>query len=368
MYNQFNNSIAKSIDGVNMNNFKPVTAVTMGDPAGIGPEIVLRMMQEQELYNECKPFIIGSVPILQRAEKVIGLDKPVVYNKISDPSEAKYQYGVVDVMETGDYDCDSIEWGKVQELAGRMSVDFVMKSIELGKEGKIDAVSTAPIHKIAIKKAGVFQAGHTEIYQDETNSEYGLTMFSTHKLRVFFVSRHIALKEACDFASKEVVLQNIKNIDKELKLLNMENPLIAVAALNPHGGDDGLFGREEIDQLIPACEEAKKLGINVVGPLPADSVFYQGKDGRFDAILSLYHDQGHIACKTYDFEKSVTITFGLPFMRSSVDHGTAFDIAGKGIAQAVSMLESTLKVAEYSRMKKSRDAETTEDKRELVCH
>lgn len=335
-----------------MNNFKPVTAVTMGDPAGVGPEIVLKMMMEETLYEECKPFIIGSVPILQRAEKVIGLTAPVEYHRISEPSDAKFQHGIIDVLETGDYDCDAIEYGKIQELAGKMSIDYVMKSIELGMAGQIDAVSTAPIHKTAIKLAGVTQPGHTEIYEEETNSKYALTMFSTHKLRVFFVSRHKALKEACDFASKEVVLDYIKNIDRELKLINFENPLIAVAALNPHAGDNGLFGREEIEQLIPACEEAKTLGINVVGPLPADSIFYQGKDGRFDAILSLYHDQGHIACKTYDFEKSITITFGLPFMRSSVDHGTAFDIAGKGIAQSISMLESTVKVAQYSRMKK----------------
>ena len=160
----------------------------------------------------------------------------------------------------------------------------------------------------------------------------------------------MSLKDACDFASKEEVLSNIQNIDKELKKLNMKNPLIAVAALNPHGGDNGLFGREEIEQLIPACESAKELGINVTGPIPADSVFNLGKQGRYDAILSLYHDQGHIACKTLDFEKSITLTFGLPFIRSSVDHGTAFDIAGKGIAGAVSMIESTKVVSQYAKM------------------
>ncbi len=334
-----------------MKEFKPVTAITMGDPAGIGPEIVLRMMTEEELYDECKPFIIGSIPMLKRAEKCIGLNESIVYNKISDPSEGKYIHGVVDVLETGDYDCDSIVFGEIQELAGKMSVDYIMKSIELGQQGKIDAVSTAPIHKRSIKKAGISQAGHTEIYQDETGSEYALTMFSVHKMRVFFVSRHMALKDACDFASREIVLETVKNIDKEFRKLNFKNPLIAVAALNPHGGDDGLFGREEIEQLIPACEDAKEIGINVVGPLPADSIFYKGKEGKFDAILSLYHDQGHIACKTYDFEKSVTITFGLPFMRSSVDHGTAFDIAGKGIAQSVSMLESTKVVSQYAKLK-----------------
>ena len=224
-------------------------------------------------------------------------------------------------METGDYDTDSIEWGKVQKLAGQMAIDWIMKSIELGMAGKIDAVSTSPIHKGAIKLIGVKEPGHTEIYQHATNSPYALTMFSCHKLRVFFVSRHMSL---------------------------VENPLIAVAGLNPHNGDNGLFGTEEITDIGPAVEAAKERGINCVGPCPADSVFHIGKSGKYDAILSLYHDQGHIACKTLDFEKSVTLTFGLPFIRSSVDHGTAFDIAGKGIAGSISLIESTKVVAEYA--------------------
>ena len=173
-------------------------------------------------------------------------------------------------------------------------------------------------------------------------------MFSCHKLRVFFVSRHMSLVDACHYATKERVLENVINIDKELKKVGVENPLIAVAGLNPHNGDNGLFGREELDELIPAVEAAQALGINAVGPVPGDSVFNIGKNGTYDAILSLYHDQGHIACKTLDFEKSVTLTFGLPFIRSSVDHGTAFDIAGKGEAGAVSMIESTRVVSEYA--------------------
>lgn len=328
--------------------FKPITAITMGDPAGIGPEIVVKTMLEEELYSECKPFIIGSIPIIERAMKVLNIDLKI--NSINEPKDGKYEYGTIDVLETGEYDYDSIEWGKVQKLAGQMSIDYIMKSIELGKSGQIDAVSTAPINKRAIKLVGVKQPGHTEIYEDETNSPYALTMFSVQKLRVFFVSRHMSVKDACDYATKEKVLEFVINIDKELKKLNMEDPLIAVAALNPHGGDNGLFGREEIEQLIPACEAAKELGINVVGPIPGDSVFNLGKQGKYDAILSLYHDQGHIACKTLDFEKSITLTLGLPFMRSSVDHGTAFDIAGKGIAGSVSMLESTKVVAKYAKM------------------
>ena len=327
-------------------NYRPITAITMGDPAGIGPEIVVGTMLDKEIHEVCRPFVIGSIAIMDRAAKVLG--KELKYNKISDPDEAKYEYGVVDIMETGDYDTDSIVWGEVQELAGRMSVDWIMKSIELGMTKKIDAVSTAPIHKRAIKLVGVKQPGHTEIYQDETHSPYALTMFSCHKLRVFFVSRHMSVIDACKYATKERVLEDVINIDKELRKVGIENPLIAVAALNPHGGDNGLFGTEEITDLIPAVEAAKEKGINCTGPVPADSVFNIGKSGKYDAILSLYHDQGHIACKTLDFEKSVTLTFGLPFIRSSVDHGTAFDIAGKGIAGCVSMIESTKVVSEYA--------------------
>lgn len=332
-----------------MNNetkYRPVTAITMGDPAGIGPEIVVGAMLDKELHECCKPFVIGSIAIMDRAAKVLG--RELKYNKIEDPEQAKYEYSTIDIMETGDYDTDSIEWGKVQKLAGQMAVDWIMKSIELGMNKKIDAVSTAPIHKEAIKLVGVKEPGHTEIYQHQTNSPYALTMFSCHKLRVFFVSRHMSLVDACHYATKEVVLENVVNIDKELRKIGIENPLIAVAGLNPHNGDHGLFGTEEITDLEPAVKEAQKMGINAVGPCPADSVFHIGKSGKYDAILSLYHDQGHIACKTLDFEKSVTLTFGLPFIRSSVDHGTAFDIAGKGIADEVSLIESTKVVAEYA--------------------
>lgn len=326
--------------------FKPVTAITMGDPAGIGPEIVVGTMLDPIIHECCKPFVIGSIAILKRAAAI--LKKDLNYRSIQDPSEAEYKIGTVDVLETGDYETDAIQWGQVQELAGRMAIDWIMKSIELGLSHKVDAVSTAPIHKRAIKLVGVKQPGHTEIYQDETHSPYALTMFSCHKLRVFFVSRHMSVVDACRYATKDRVLEYVVNIDKELRKVGIQNPLIAVAALNPHGGDNGLFGKEEIEHLIPAVEAAKAMGINAIGPVPADSVFHIGKSGKYDAILSLYHDQGHIACKTLDFEKSVTLTFGLPFIRSSVDHGTAFDIAGKGIAGCISLIESTKMVSEYA--------------------
>jgi len=332
--------------------FRPVVAITMGDPAGIGPEIVLGCMLDQGVYEACRPFVIGSIAILERAARVLG--KEVELHKISDPEEARYECGIIDVLETGDYDTDQVEWGVISATAGQMAYDFIRKSIELGLAGKIHAVSTAPIHKQAIKKIGVAEPGHTEIYQHMTKSPYALTMFSCHKLRVFFVSRHLSLMDAIKFADRKHILENVKAIDGELRNVGIENPLIAVAGLNPHNGDNGLFGTEEITDIGPAVEDAKALGINAVGPIPGDSVFHIGKSGKFDAILSLYHDQGHIACKTLDFEKSITITWGLPFIRGSVDHGTAFDIAGKGIASCTSMIESTLVSAEYAARKYAR--------------
>ncbi|MCM3567342.1 4-hydroxythreonine-4-phosphate dehydrogenase PdxA [Neobacillus mesonae] len=328
---------------------KPIVAITIGDPAGIGPEITVETMMNEKVYEESNPFLIGSVDIVKRAMKVRNCDFAV--NKINKPSEGKYQYGTIDVLETGDYDCGSIEYGKVQKLAGEMAYDYVKKSIELGLNKEIDVVATAPIHKEAIKLAGCPQPGHTEIYGELTHSDYALTMFNCHNLKVFFVSRHKSLKDAIDYADKERVLDCVKQIHNEMTGIGLKNPKIAVAALNPHASDNGLFGTEEADELIPAVKAAQEQGMNAVGPVPADSVFFLGLKGNYDAILSLYHDQGHIACKTYDFEKSITITWGLPFMRSSVDHGTAFDIAGKGIAGSVSMLEATLVAIDYWKMK-----------------
>lgn len=339
-----------------METIRPVIAATMGDPSGIGPEITVKTLMNPMIYDVCKPFIIGNVEILSKAAELSNLSP--VFHRINSPKEALFSFGTIDVLDPGNYDASGIEFSKVQAKAGAMAFDYIKKSIELGLAKEIDAVSTAPINKAALKAADIHFIGHTEIYADLTHAEYALTMFNVYKLRVFFVSRHKSLKDAIDYANKENVLRMIRNINTEFIKLGFEHPKIAVAALNPHGGEGGMFGTEEITSLIPAVEEAQRLGINAVGPVPADSVFNLGKQGRYDCILSLYHDQGHIACKTLDFEKSVTLTLGLPFMRSSVDHGTAFDIAGKGIANGASMIESTRVLAEYSRMAMERAQRT----------
>lgn len=328
---------------------KPVTAITMGDPAGIGPEIVLDTVLEPMIYEVADPFIIGSKKALLRAAKLKG--KEIVINEITCPEQAKFSFGVIDLLDPGEEPEAEIEYGVESAVAARQAYSYLVESINLGLDKKIDAVSTAPINKVSLRMAGVPHVGHTEIYQHLTNSPYALTMFHVAALRVFFLSRHVSLRDACDLVTKDNVLTFIENIDKEFRAIGFTDPSIAVAALNPHGGDGGMFGTEEIEEIIPAVEAAKEKGINARGPLPADSIFAFALDGHHDCILSLYHDQGHIACKTLDFEKAVTLTLGLPFMRSSVDHGTAFDIAGKGIANGGSMIESTRVVAEFAQRK-----------------
>jgi 4-hydroxythreonine-4-phosphate dehydrogenase len=314
---------------------KPIIALTMGDPAGVGPEVCVKALSDPAAYSRCRPFIIGDVAILRRAALVSGCD--IVIRRIDSPETAVFEPGCIEVMPAGAYDDVDILFGKPQALAGQMACDAIRCSVELGLAKRIDAVCTAPIHKGAVKLAGVPEIGHTEMYMDWTGSTYALTLFVCRQLRVFFLSRHLSLMDACRYVTTEHLLEALRRIHSEMEGAGFKAPLIAVAGLNPHNGDGGMFGDEEITQIVPAVEAAQAEGIRAVGPCPADSVFAQGKTGKYDAILSLYHDQGHIACKTLDFARTVTLTLGLPFLRSSVDHGTAFDIAGTGTADATGM-------------------------------
>lgn len=329
---------------------KPVVGITMGDPAGIGPEIVAKALSNSELYDISRPLVIGSAAMIRQAAEALGLDVKV--NGIMSTEDALYTPGTIDVYEATEVLPNLVETGLVQASAGQVAFDCIKTSIKLGMAGEIDVVATAPINKEAIKAAGIPFIGHTEIYADITNSAYALTMFAVKNLRVFFLSRHLSLRNACAHVTKENVLETLHQMKAELSKLNIENPKIAVAALNPHAGDGGLFGDEDQREVAPAIQQAVKDGINAVGPVPADSVFHLGLQGRYDAILSLYHDQGHIATKTLDFERTISVTLGLPFVRTSVDHGTAFDIAGRGIASSVSMEEAIRLAARYSMLQK----------------
>jgi 4-hydroxythreonine-4-phosphate dehydrogenase len=237
--------------------------------------------------------------------------------------------------------------GQVQPLGGQAAYAAIKTSIELAMAGRIEGVVTAPINKESLQAAKIPFIGHTEMFAEYTGAREEMTMFTISGLKIFFLTRHVSLLRACALITEPRVASGIDKCVKALRQLGYDDPHLAVAALNPHGGEDGMFGREEIEAIKPAIAAARDKGLRVSGPVPADSVFHLARIGRYDAVLSLYHDQGHIAAKMMDFEKTVSVTLGLPILRTSVDHGTAFDIAGTGKASAVSMVEAIKVAAEY---------------------
>jgi 4-hydroxythreonine-4-phosphate dehydrogenase len=325
---------------------RPVLALTMGDPAGIGPEITVRALLSPEVRELARCFAIGDARVLGRAMKTCGLTAPL--HRITAPEAIADREGTIDVLHQDSADPDVLEMGKVQALGGEAGYAAIRESIALAMAGRVAGVVTAPINKESLKAAKIPFIGHTEMFAEHTGAREEMTMFTISGLKIFFLTRHVSLMEACRQITQERVAKGIDKCLKALHQLGIEHPHLAVAALNPHGGEDGLFGREEIEAIKPAIASARAQGMRVSGPVPADSVFHMARIGRYDAVLSLYHDQGHIAAKMMDFEKTVSVTLGLPILRTSVDHGTAFDIAGTGKASAVSMIEAVRVAAEYA--------------------
>ncbi len=328
-------------------NTKPVLMVTMGDPAGIGPEILLKALANKKVYDSARLIAVGSMNVLRSLLPTAGLNESAL-RRIENPEEAVFENGLINVIDLDNVDMGKFEFGKISGMCGRAAYEYIERSIELTKAGRAHAVVTAPINKESLRLSGVSQIGHTEIFGDLTGVKNPLTMFEVTNLRVFFLSRHLSLRKAIDYVTKEHVVDCLEKCVEMLRLLNMPGGHIAVAGLNPHCGEHGLFGDEEMTDIVPAIEEMQRRGYSVTGPIGADSVFDQALQGRFDAVLSLYHDQGHIATKTYNFGKTISLTLGLPFLRTSVDHGTAFDIAGKGIASEVSMIEAIQVAVKYA--------------------
>lgn len=320
-------------------------AIPMGDPAGVGPEIVVKTAVSKEILDLCDLVVIGDKNVLEKAIEICQVNLKI--HTIKNVEEGKYEKGILNVIDLENVDMNTLEYGQVQGMCGKAAFEYIKKCVELAMEHKVDAIATTPINKESLKAGNVNYIGHTEILGDLSNSRDPLTMFEVDNMRVFFLTRHMSLRRACDAITKERVLEYIERCTKALKQLGVSGKM-AVAGLNPHSGEHGLFGDEEVKEITPAIEEAQKLGYDVVGPVGADSVFHQALQGRYAAVLSLYHDQGHIATKTYDFERTIAITLDMPFLRTSVDHGTAFDIAGKGIVSAVSMIEAVKLAAKYA--------------------
>lgn len=338
----------------------PKIAVTMGDPCGIGPEIVALSLQERKVWEACTPVVVGQKDIFNKAIEITksrirttGLHdhnsmEEALANKDIRADVEKHVIFNVPFVSIGDFNIRKFKFGVPSIVCGRLAFDFVKRAVQMCKEGFMDGMATAPINKFTLKMAGINYIGHTEMLKDLTGSREAITMFQVKKLRIFFLSRHKSLRDALDEVKKEKILEMLEIADRYLRGFNIENPHIAVSALNPHAGEQGLFGIEEVKEIKPAIEEAKSLGISAEGPYPADSVFYRAANGEFDAVISLYHDQGHVASKMYDFNRTVSVTLGLPFIRTSVDHGTAYDLAGKALANPTSMKEAIIAAARYA--------------------
>jgi 4-hydroxythreonine-4-phosphate dehydrogenase len=324
---------------------KPVIAITAGDPCGIGPEIVLKAITDNaEISKICSPVVFCKKSIIKQTAKKLNIDaKFHVVQNPEDKNEPENYFALLDI-DVSDFD---ICWGKICAAGGDHAFKYIDKVISFASEGRIDAIVTAPINKEAMKLAQIPYLDHTEMFSRMTNSPRPMTLFITGRLRIFFLTRHIALRDVADSLDENIIVSTAADCITHLKKIGIKKPRLAIAALNPHGGEHGLFGREEMEVIEPAVQKARQKGLTLEGPVPADSVFQLAKEGNYDGVLSLYHDQGHIAAKTYDFYRTISMTMGLPFLRTSVDHGTAMQIAGQNSANPLSMIEAIKAAVKY---------------------
>jgi len=330
---------------------RPIIGITLGDPAGIGPEIVLGALGDGEAHARCVPVVIGHAALLRRCSQRSGVSVGAI-RTVDSPRAARGVKGTVEVVHVETPGMEDIRSGVASAEGGAAADAFVRRACELGLAGEIDAITTAPINKEALRLAGIDHIGHTEMLAAYLDAPSPLTMFVTGNLRIFFLSRHLSLRSAIDYITADRVHDFILRVHSAMTGLGFARPKIGLAAMNPHASDGGQFGTEERDHLIPAAKRAREDGIDVSDPIGADSIFAMALEGRFDCVISLYHDQGHIAAKTRDFYGTVTATLGLPILRTSVDHGTAFDIAWKGIANPISMKKAI--VAAVDMLEKAR--------------
>lgn len=326
---------------------KPIISIPMGDPAGIGPEIVIKTLADSTTSQSASCIVVGDRGVLEHAMTFPNTPTLKIHC-IENVAQADFHPGVINLIDLANIDMSKLRVGEVSGMCGKAAYEYIEKSIALAMDKQAVAVATTPINKESLKAGGVNFIGHTEIFSALTGSHDPLTLFEVRDLRVFFLSRHVSLRDACDLVTKERIIDYVHRCTDALRKLGITEGTMAIAGLNPHSGEHGLFGREEVEQVMPAVEALKKEGYLVEGPIGADSVFHQALHGRYNSVLSLYHDQGHIATKTLDFERTISITAGMPILRTSVDHGTALDIAGKGIASAVSMIEAVRLAVKYA--------------------
>ena len=331
------------------NDQRPVLGITIGDPGGIGPEITAKSLNEEKIYELARPVVVGDLRVMEDALKFT--DVELTLNPVRNVQDARGVHGIMDILDLKNMPMDRLRYKEVTAEQGKASFEYVAKVIDLALERKIDGTVTGPINKAAIHAAGHNYAGHTEIYATLTGTRDYSMMLTHGNFRVTHVSTHVSLREACDRVKKDRIERVIDLTWDALKNIGISRPRIAVAGLNPHCGEGGMFGREDDEEVLPAVESARHKGYNVAGPIPADTVFSKMKGGLYDAVVVMYHDQGHIPMKFLGFQynektgqweemSGVNVTLGLPIIRTSVDHGTAFGKAGEGRANPQSMIEA----------------------------
>lgn len=325
---------------------KPVIAITMGDPAGIGPEIIAKAFEARAFEDICKPVVVGNAGIIRKIASELRLS--VVVRSLTTLRAAQYKSGTIDVLSIKNIDPRGHVWGRPDIASGKAVVEYVRKAVDLALKGQVAAVATAPINKELMNAAGFSYSGHTELLAHLTGAkEYGM-MFTGGGLRLILTTIHHALRDVPALITKDRVLSTIRLAHKAAAFFGIDRPRIGVAALNPHSGEGGLFGAEEQDEILPAVLEARAEGIHASDPLPADTLFYKARNGFFDIVVAMYHDQGLAPLKMLAFGNAVNITVGLPIIRTSVDHGTAYDIAGKGCADPASLIEAVKTAVQMS--------------------
>jgi 4-hydroxythreonine-4-phosphate dehydrogenase len=324
----------------------PIVAVTMGDGAGIGPEVVVPALLDAAVHAICNPVVIGDAKRLRLAAEIVGVTADIVaVDSIADAKQAPGRINVIDL----DLLPDDLPWGQLSAVAGNAAYEYIRVASELAVRGEVQAICTAPLNKEALHAAGHIYPGHTELLAHLTGTEEVSMMLSTPKLKVIHVTTHIGLLDAVAKIEPGLVERTVRRGHEALVRTGIANPKIGVCGINPHAGEGGLFGYgEEEQKIIPAVEVLKADGIDVHGPLPADTAFFLAGRGDYDLIVAMYHDQGHGPVKVLGIEAGVNITVGLPVIRTSVDHGTAFDIAGKGIAEHGSMIEALRQAADLA--------------------
>jgi len=318
---------------------RPIIAITMGDAAGVGPEVIVKALAHADLYARCRPLVIGDAMRLHKAAEVSGI-APITVNVVQGPEQARFEAGTIDCIDLGLIPPD-LPFGQLSAVAGDAAYHYIAKAVELAVAGKVGAICTAPLNKEALHAGGHIYPGHTELLADLCHIPEVSMMLTAPNLRVIHVTVHIGLLDAIAKIEPGLVERTIARGHATLVKAGIDNPRIGVCGINPHAGENGLFGHgEEELKIIPAVKACQAKGWSVEGPLPADTLFFRAARGDFDLVVAMYHDQGHGPVKVMGIEAGVNITIGLPVVRTSVDHGTAFDIAGKGIADERSLLEA----------------------------